>query len=113
MNKFVEAYPCHFTPFDSLNDNLTDTDDGSDSVVDVDPDTLSRIVDYELKNGKALGIDNVYNGIPKKAIGTGFYKLLAQAFTISLKPGFIPYVWKIAILCLLIKLDKPPSQTSH
>ena len=63
-------------------------------------------------NGKAPGIDNVYNIILKKAIGTGFCKLFARAFTISLKLGFIAYVWKVAILCMLIKPDKPPSQTT-
>ena len=66
----------------------------------------------ELKNGKVPGIDNVYNNIVKKAIGTGFYKLLARAFTISLKLGYIPYVWKVAVLCMLIKPDKLPSQTA-
>ena len=30
----------------------------------------------------------------------------------SLKLGFIPHVWKIAVLCMLIKPDKPPSQTT-
>ena len=50
--------------------------------------------------------------ILKKAIGTGFYKVLARAFTISLKLGFIPHVWKVTVLCMLIKRDKPPSQTT-
>ena len=54
----------------------------------------------------------VYNIILKKAIGTGFYKVLARAFTISLKLGFIPHVWKIAVLCMLIKPHKPASQTT-
>ena len=112
INKFVEAHSYHFTPLGSLHDNITDTDDDSDLVADVDPDTLIRIVRTELKNGKAPGIDNVYNIILKKAIGTGFYKVLARAFTISLKLGFIPRVWKIAVLCMLIKPDKPPSQTT-
>ena len=58
-------------------------------------------------------MDNVYDIILKKAIGTGFYKVLARAFTISLKLGFIPHVWKIAVLCMLIKPDKPPSQTTR
>ena len=111
INKFVEAHSYHFTPLDSLYDNITDTDDDSDLVADVDPDTLIRIVQTELKNGQAPGIDNVYN-ILKKAIGTGFYKVLARAFTISLKSGFIPHVWKIAVLCTLIKPDKLPSQTT-
>ena len=112
INKFVEAHSYHFTPLDSLHDNITDTDDDSDLVADVDPDTLIRIVRTELKNGKAPGIDNVYNIIPKKAIGIGFYNVLAQAFTISLKLGFIPHVWKVAVLCMLMKPDKPPSQTT-
>ena len=74
INKFVEAHSYHFTPLDSLHDNITDTDDDSNLVADVDPDTLIRIVRTELKNGKAPGIDNVYNIILKKAIGTGFGK---------------------------------------
>ena len=82
------------------------------SVANIGPDTLIRIVRTELKNGKAPGINNVYNIILKKAIGTGFYKILARAFTISLKLGFIPHVWKIAVLCMLIKPDKPLSQTT-
>ena len=111
LNKFVEAHLYHFTPLDSLHDDVTDTDDDSDLVADVDPDILIRIVRSELKNRKAPGIDNVYV-ILKKAIGTGFYNILARAFTISLKLGFIPYAWKIAVLCMLIKPDKPPSQTT-
>ena len=106
INKFVEVHSYHFTPLDSLPDNITDL------VADVDPDTLIRIVRTELKNGKAPGIDNVYNIILKKPIGTGFYKVLDRAFTIPLKLGFIPHVWKIAVLCMLIKPDKPSSQTT-
>ena len=112
INKFVEAHSYHFTSLDSIHDSTTDTDDDSDLVADVDPDTLIRKVQTELKSGKAPGIDNVYSIILKKAIDTGFYKLLTRAFTISLKPGFIPYVWKVAVLCMLIKPDKLPSQTT-
>ena len=112
INKFVEAHSWHFTLLDSIHDNITDTIDDSDLVAGVDPDTLIRIVQTELKNGKAPGIDNAYNIILKKAIGTGFYKVLARAFTISLKLCFTPYVWKVAVLCILIKPDKPPSQTT-
>ena len=77
INKFVEAHSYQFTPLNSLHYNITDTDDDSDLVADVDRDTLIRIVRTELKNGKAPGKDNVYNIILKKAIGTGFYKVLA------------------------------------
>ena len=80
INKFVEAHSYHFTPLDSLNDNTADTDDDNDLVADVDPDTLIRIVRHELKNGKAPGIDIVYNDILKKAIGKRFL----QTFGLSL-----------------------------
>ena len=82
INNFVEAHPYHFTPLDSLNDKTTDTDDDSNLVADVDPDTRICIARHQLKNGKAPGIDNVYNDVLKKAIDTGFYKLLARGFTI-------------------------------
>ena len=108
----MEAHSYHFTPLDSLHDNVTDTGNDSDLVADVDPDTLIRIVRSELKIGKAPGIDSVYKIILKKAIDTGFYNILARAFTISLKLGFIPHVWKVAVLCMPIKADKPPSQTT-
>ena len=112
INKFAEAHSYHFTPLDSLHDNITDTDDDNNLVGDVDPDTLIRIVRTEPKNGKAPGIRNVHNIILKKAIGTGFYRVLARAFTISLKLGFIPHVWKVAVLYMLIKPDKLPSQAT-
>ena len=60
-----------------IHDNVTDTNDNSDLLADVDLDTLIHIVQSELKNGKAPGIDNVYNDIFKKAMGTGFYNPLA------------------------------------
>ena len=44
INKFVEAHSYHFTLLDSLHDNITDTDDDSDLVADVDRDTLICIV---------------------------------------------------------------------
>ena len=59
INRFVEAHSYHFTPLDSLYDNITDTDDDSDLVADVDPDTIIRIVRTELKNGKSPGINTV------------------------------------------------------
>ena len=105
INKFIKAYSYHFTPSDSLHDNTTDTDDDSDLVADVDPDTLIHIVRTELKNGKAPGTDNVYNIILKKAIGTGFF----QSFGLSL---YHITKTKVAVLCMLIKPDKPPSQTT-
>ena len=75
---------------DSLNDNVTDTIDDSGLAANAYPDILIRIVRSELRNGKAPGLDKVCNDSFKKAIGTDFYALLARAFTLSLKLGFIP-----------------------
>ena len=66
IDKFAEAHSYHFTLLDSLHDNITDTDDNSDLVADVDPDTLIRTVCSELKNGKAPGTDNVHNDIQRR-----------------------------------------------
>ena len=49
ISKSVEAHPYHFPTSESINNNLTDTDDDSDLVADVDPDTLIRIVRLEQK----------------------------------------------------------------
>ena len=87
INKFVEAHSYHFTPLDSIHDNVTDIGDLSNLVADVDLDNLIHIVRSELRNGKAPGIDNVYNDILEKAIVTGFYKLLDRAYIVSLKLG--------------------------
>ena len=49
INKFVETHSYHFTPLDSLHDNITNIDDDSDLVANVDLDTLIRIVRTEQK----------------------------------------------------------------
>ena len=72
INKFVEANSYDFTPLNSLNDISTDTDDDIHLVADIDSDALIRMCS-ELKNGKASGLNKVYNEILKKAIGTSFY----------------------------------------
>ena len=88
INMFVEAHSYYCTPLNSIHDSTTETDDDSDLVADVYPNTLIHIVPTELKNGKAPGIDNVYNIIHKKAIGTGFYKLLARSLYHIIKTRF-------------------------
>ena len=101
INKFVEAHSYHFIPLDSLHDNITETDDDSDLVAMLIQIPPFLIVRTELKNGKAPGIDNVYNIILKKATALR-YRIL-QSFGPSLyhitKTRFyIPQVWKIAVL---------------
>ena len=49
IKKFVEAHSYHLTPLDSLHNNITDTDDDSDLVADIDPHTLIQMVRTELK----------------------------------------------------------------
>ena len=77
-----------------INGLLTDSDDNSDLVADVNPDTLSySMIQQHSQEG------NTYR----------FLQTLARAFTISLK---LSYVGKIAVLCMLVKPDKPSSQTT-
>ena len=47
INKFVEAHSYHFTPLNSLHNNVTDNDDNSNLVADVDPDTHIYILQSE------------------------------------------------------------------
>ena len=96
----------------SLDDIVSDVDNDSNLVADIDPGSLIRIVRSELKRGKALGQDNTHKEILKKAIDPGFSIYLARAFTLSIKPAYTPYAWKIAVLCILIKSDKLLSQTT-
>ena len=64
----------------------------------------------EIINGKAPVLDRVYNEILKKPIVHRFFHSFGTG--LYLKLGYIPYVLKIAVLCMLIKPDKPPSQTT-
>ena len=83
INKFVEAHSYHFTPLDSLHDNITDTDHDSNLVADVDPDTLIHMVRNELKNGKAPGLSRYRQCLQHHSQEGNRYRIL-QSFGLSL-----------------------------
>ena len=76
INNFVEAHLHHLIPFNSLHDNITDTDNDSDVVADVDPDILIPIVRTELKMVKALGIDMSTTSISRRQKRSNRYRIL-------------------------------------
>ena len=90
IDKSVEAHSYHFTPIDSFKDNVTDTGHDSDLVADIDTDILVRIVLSELKQGKAPGLDKVYNDTLKKAIGICFLCTFGSSLDLIVKTRFYP-----------------------
>ena len=111
VNQFVEDNYEYFYPPEDLNDYRSDMDDDHDLVVDIDSDTLVRIVKF-LKRGKAPGPDNIHNEALKLGTTTSLFHHLAWLFTSSIQIGYIATGWKLATLCMLLKPDKLPSLTT-
>ena len=86
-------------------------DDDYDLEADIDSGTLIRIVKF-LKRCKAPGPDNIHNEVLRQVTTTSLFQHLAKRFTPSIHTGYIPTVWKLAILRMLLKPDKLPSFTS-
>ena len=112
IDQLVETNPYIFTPLDSTNDGIHEKDDNHPLVADVDPKELINIVKFELKKGKAPGRDTITHELLRLATGAPFYTHLAKFFTFSLRIGYIPTVWKLATLSMLIKPDRLPSITA-
>ena len=86
-------------------------DNDHDLVADINSDTLIRIVKF-LKRGKAPGPDNIHNEVLKLCTTTSFFHHLARLFASSIQKDYIPTVWKLATLRMLLKPDKLPSLTT-
>ena len=72
-------------------------DDDHDLVVDIDFDTLVRIVKF-LKRGKVPDPDNIHNEVLRLGTSTSLFYHLAQLFTSSIQIAYIPSAWKLATL---------------
>ena len=86
-------------------------DDDHDLLANIDSDTLIRIVKF-LKRGKAPGPDNIHNEVLRLGTTTSLFHHVAQLFTSSIQIGYIPTVWKLATLHMLLKPDKLLSLTA-
>ena len=80
-------------------------------VEDVDAQTLIKLVKC-LKRRKAPSLDTIHIEVLRLGTTTSLFHHLARLFTSSIKLGYIPTVWKIATLRMLLKLNKFPSLTT-
>ena len=103
VNQFIEDNYEYFYPPEDPDDYRSDMDDDHDLVVDIDSDTLIRIVNF-LKRGKAPGPDNIHNEVLRLGTTTSLFHHLA--FTSSIQIGYIPTAWTLATLRMLLKPDK-------
>ena len=111
VNQFIEDNYEYFYPPEDPDDYRSDMGDDHDLVADIDSDTFTRIVKF-LKRGKAPGPDNIHNEILRLGTTTSLFHHLARLFTSSIQIGYIPTVWKLATLRILLKPDKLPSLTT-
>ena len=109
VNKFNYEY--FYSPEDPTIIDRT-SDDDHNLVVDIDSDTLIRIVKF-LKRGKDPGPSNVDNEVLRLGTTKSFFHHLARLFTFSIQIGYIPAAWKLATLRMLLKPDKLPSLTTY
>ena len=80
-------------------------------MADVDAQTLIKLVKF-LKRGKAPGPDTIHNEVLRLGTTTSLFHHLARLFTSFIQLGYIPTVWKLANLRMLLKPDKLPSLTT-
>ena len=80
-------------------------------VEDFDPQSLIKLVKF-LKRDKAPGPDTIHNEVLRLGTTTSLFRHLAELFTCSIQPGYIPTAWKIATLRMLLKPYKLPSLTT-
>ena len=98
-------------PSEDPDDYRFDVDNEHELVADVDAQTLTKLVKF-LKRGKAPGPDTIHNEVLRLATTTSLFHHSAGLFTSYIQLDYIPTVWKIATLCMLLKPDKLPSLTT-
>ena len=86
-------------------------DDDHDLVANTDSVTHIRIVKF-LKLGKAPGPNNIHNEVLRLGTTTSLFHHLARLFASSIRIGYIPTVWKLATLHMLLKPENLPSLTT-
>ena len=99
VNQFIEDNYEYFYPPEDLSDYRSDMDDDHDLMVDIDSDTLIKIVKF-LKPGKvqAPGLNNIHNEVLRLCTTTSLFHHLARRFISSIQIGYIQTAWKLATL---------------
>ena len=111
VNKFIEDNYQYFYPPEDPDDYQFDVGNEQELVADVDAQTLVKLVKF-LKRGKAPGPDTIHNEELWLSTTTSLFHHLARLFTSSIQLGYNPTTWKLATLCMLLKLDKPITLTT-
>ena len=111
VNQFIKDNYEYFYPPEDPDDYRSDMDDDHDLVVDINSNTLIRIVKF-LKRGKAPGLENIDNEALRLGTTTSLFHHLARHFTSSIQIGYIPTAWKLTTLRMLLKPDKLLSLTT-
>ena len=111
VSQFIKDTYEYFYPSEDPGDYRMDMDDDHDLVVDIDSDTLIRIVKF-LKRGKAPAPNNIHIEVLRLGTTTSLFHHLARLFTSSIQIGYIAAAWKLATLRMLLKPDKLPSLTT-
>ena len=104
VNKFIEDNHRYFYPPEDPDDYRFDVGNEHEVVVDVDAQTLIKLV----KLSKAPGPDTIHNEVLRLGTTTSLFQHLSRLFTSSIQLGYIPTAWKIATLHMLLKPDKLP-----
>ena len=113
VKKFIEDNYRYFCPPEDPDDYRFEVGNKHELVEDVDPQSLIKLVEF-LKRGKAPGPDTIHNEVLRLGTTTSLFHHLAKLFTFSIQFGYIPTVWKIATLRMLLKPDRlPPLTTSY
>ena len=111
VNKFIEDNHRYFYPPEDPDDYRFDVGNEHELVADVDAQTLIKLAKF-LKRGKAPGPDTIHNEVLRLGTTTSLFHHLARCFTSSIQLSYIPTLWKLATLRMLLKPDKLPSLTT-
>ena len=111
VNKLIEDNHQYFYPPEDTDDYRFDVGNEQELVADIDAQTLIKLVKF-LKRDKAPGPDTIHNEVLRLGTTTSLFHHLARLFTSSIQLGYIPTAWKLATLRMLLKPDKPFTQTT-
>ena len=100
-NKFLVDNHRYFYPPEDPDDCRFDMGNENELLEDADAQALIELVKFQ-----APGHDTIHNEVLRLGTTTSLFHHLAKLFTSFIQLGYIPTVWKIATLHMLLKPDK-------